>query len=395
METKKVRLSGIELLKVISVILIIFSHSIPYYGDAAADYYFDINSASGNFQLVMMSYFRYFGQIGNAIFIFCSAYFLIESKTVKVKKMLYIIVDTFVISMIYLCGFLIGGYKLSAGNIALQFVPITSRFNWFIGCYLIIYAAHPLLNKIIHGTSKRNLLIFNIFLFVLYNVFEFVGGEVLNMYYYTHLVGFFCLYFFAGYIKLHMQDFMNNTKLQTIILVGCIICHTALFTLTEYLGLKLDFMSDKINHWDEINNPFMIGIAISSFALFSKLKFYSKFINYISSLSLLIYIIHENKLLRDLVRPQYFKLIYEKFSYNYLVPWCILLVVITFLAATALAALYKESVGRLTKLVIDKSYLKLAPVGNKLLDKLDKKDTDKPENTEYTDKPENDENIKS
>lgn len=365
------RLSGIELLKVIAIILIIFSHLIPYYGDASADYYFDINLASGNINYMLMSYFKYFGQIGNAIFIFCSAYFLIDSKTVKGKKILYIIADTFVISIIYLCGFLAGGYKLSAGTIALQFVPITSRFNWFIGCYLIMYAAHPLFNKIIHGTGKRNLLIFNVFIFVLYNVLEFVGGEVLNMYYYTHLVGFICIYFFAGFIKLHMGKFMNNTKIQAVILASCVVCHTALFTLTEYLGLKFDFMSDKINHWDEINNPFMIGIAISSFALFSRIKFQSKFVNYLSSLSLLVYIIHENKLLRDLARPRIFELIYKNFSYDYLAVWCVLLVVLTFIAASALAALYKESVGRLTKLVIDKSYPKFAAVGNRLLDKLD------------------------
>ena len=370
METQKVRLSNIELLKVIAIILIIFSHTIPYYGDAAAPFFVDINLASGNFQIIAVSYFKYFGRIGTAIFIFCSAYFLVDSKGIKVRKILYIVVDTFVISVIYLCGFLIGGYKLSASTIALQFIPITSRFNWFIGCYLIIYAVHPLLNKIIHGTGKRNLLVFNIFLFVVYNLLEFVGGEVLNMYYYTHLVGFVCLYFFAGYIKKYMQGFIGKTKLQAIILVACIVCHTALFALTEYLGTKIEFMADKIDHWDEINNPFMIGIAISSFALFSKLKFQSRFVNYLSSLSLLVYIIHENKLFRDLAKPQVFEFIYERFSYDRLAAWCVLFTFVTFVAASALAALYKESLGRLTKMAIDKSYPKLSAAGNKILDKL-------------------------
>lgn len=374
METQKVRLSGIELLKIFAVILIIFSHTTPSYAAPSAEYFVDQNFASGNIQYILLSYFKYFGQIGNAIFIFCSAYFLIDSKTVKAKKIAYIIVDTFVISIIYLCGFLAGGYKLSASTIALQFIPITSRFNWFIGCYIIMYVAHPLFNKIIHGTSKRNLLLFNLFLFAIYNVLEFGGGDLLNMYYYTHLVGFVCLYFFAGFIKLHMGNFMNNTKLQAVILAGCIVCHTALFMLTEYLGLKFEFLADKVLHWNEINNPFMIGMAISSFALFSKLKFKSRFINYLSSLSLLVYVIHENKLFRDIAKPMIFEFIYEKFSYEYIVLWCILLVVITFIVASVAAAVYKESVGRLTKLVIDKSYPKVANIGNKLLDRLDNKE---------------------
>lgn len=369
MEIQK-RLSGIELLKVIAIILIIFSHTLPCYGDGTADSYVSENLAYRDFQYMLVGYFRWFGQIGNAVFVFCSAYFLIESKAVKGRKILYIIADTFVISVIYLCGFLAAGYKLSAGTVALQFIPITSRFNWFIGCYLIMYAVHPLLNKIIRGTGKRNLLILNIFLFILYNVLEFAGGELLNMFYYTHLVGFICLYLFAGYVKLHMQNFMNNLKLQSVILAVCFVCLTGLYALTEFLGLKVAFMSDKINHWSEINNPFMIGIAISSFALFGKLKFRSRFINYLSSLSLLVYVIHENKLLRDLIRPEIFDLIYRKFTYAHLTGWIVLLVIATFAASSALAALYKLTAGRLTKLVIDRCYPGLASCGNKLLDKL-------------------------
>lgn len=384
METQKTRLSNIELLKVIALILIIFAHTIPYYGDESADYYVDIDFASNNFQHVLISCFAYLGQLGNTIFIFCSAYFLVDSKMVKGKKILYIIVDTFVISIIYLCGFLAAGYKLSAGTIALQFIPITSRFNWFIGCYLIMYAVHPLLNKIIHGTSKRNLLIFNIFIFILYNILEFLGGEIINMFYYTHLVGFICLYFFAGYVKLHMQGFMNRTKLQAIILVSCIVCLAAFILLMEFLGLKIGFLSKRINNWNEISNPFMIGIAISSFALFSKLKFQSKFVNYLSSLSLLVYIIHENKLFRSYAKPRVFRFIYEKFTYNHIVLWCMLFVVITFIVASALAALYKETLGRLLKKGIDKCYPRLAAAGNRLVDKLEGKE-EQNENEEHTD----------
>ena len=369
------RLSGIELLKIIAVILIIFSHTLPSYGQPGRPAFIDLNFASTDFQVAVMGFFRYFGQIGNAIFIVCSAYFLLDSKTVKGYKILYIVVDSFVISIGYLCSFLIAGYKLSAGEIALQFIPITSRFNWFIGCYLIIYAVHPLLNKIVYGISKRNFLIFNIFLFVLYSVFEFFGGDDINMFYYTHLVGFICLYFFTGFVKLYMQNFLNNLKLQGVILAVCIVCIVGLFALTEFLCLKIDALSDKINHWDEINNPFMIGIAFSSFALFSKLNFKSRFVNYLSSLSLLVYMLHENVLFRGYAKPQVFDFIYERFSYDYIVGWCVLLVVITFILASALAALYKETVGRLLKKGIEKLYPKCAAVGNKLLDRLGGKES--------------------
>ena len=374
METRKMRLSGIELLKVIAIILIIFSHTVPSYGTADRDAFIDLNFASSDFKVAVLSYFIYFGQIGNAIFIVCSAYFLLDSKLVKGQKILYIIADSFIISVVYLCSFLIAGYSLTTAEILLQFIPIISRFSWFIGCYLIMYAVHPLLNKIIYSTQKRNLLLFNIFLFVMYSVFEFVGGDEMNMFYYTHLVGFICLYFYTGYVKLHMQNILSKSKLQAVILALSIAGLTGLFALTEYVGLKVDALSDKMNHWDEINNPFMIGIAFSSFALFSKLKFQNRFINYLSSLSLIVYMIHENKLFRSHFKPRVFDFIYEKFSYTHIVGWCVLLVIATFIIAGLLSALYKETVGKLIKRAIDKIYPSLASAGNKLTDRLAGKD---------------------
>ena len=76
----KKRNSSIELLKVFAIIIIIISHSVPY-GASYSNYdgFIDINVASSNINVVLLAIIRYFGQIGNAIFIICSSWFLVDS----------------------------------------------------------------------------------------------------------------------------------------------------------------------------------------------------------------------------------------------------------------------------------------------------------------------------
>ena len=95
-EVKKVhsgnmRDSGIELLKVIAILLIVISHVVqtlssenPLIG--YSDYILDLSCATKEMQLVILMIMRHFGALGNSIFFICSTWFLLDSKIVSVKK---------------------------------------------------------------------------------------------------------------------------------------------------------------------------------------------------------------------------------------------------------------------------------------------------------------------
>ena len=77
----KKRNSNIELLKLISMMMICISHSTAYYVpnyDPLSDAYINLNHATTNPQIFILIIFYYLGQIGNAIFLTCSAFFFIR-----------------------------------------------------------------------------------------------------------------------------------------------------------------------------------------------------------------------------------------------------------------------------------------------------------------------------
>lgn len=64
--------------------------------------------------------------------------------------------------------------------------------------------------------------------------------------------------------------------------------------------------------------------------------------NYISKLSLLIYIIHENIILRTYYRPILMNYVYENYGYDKVVLWVLALTVIIFLGGMVCAILYER-----------------------------------------------------
>lgn len=150
-KVKSERNSSIELLKIISILIIVISHTVPF-GDYFTHYfngYLNLNMASSNIQHIILVLFRYLGNIGNVIFIICSSYFLIDSKKINIRKVTYILIDSFTISIIFLLICLLLKYDVSSLAMLRAFFPITFKNNWFVGCYLLFYIIHPFLNIII------------------------------------------------------------------------------------------------------------------------------------------------------------------------------------------------------------------------------------------------------
>ena len=98
---------------------------------------------------------------------------------------------------------------------------------------------------------------------------------------------------------------------------------------------------------------------------FRHLKFTSKSINYISSLTLFIYCIHQNPLVSSNLRPLFIERIVGYFNNNYLICSLILFAVVA-VVSIILAVIYKETVHRLTA----KLSVKIKDLVSKILDKL-------------------------
>lgn len=300
----------------------------------------------------MLVLFKYFGQLGNDIFIVCSSWFLLSSNKTKLNKALKIIMDSFIISVLFLGAFIVAGYPLSASEIVKNIIPITMNNNWFVGCYIIFYAIHPLLNYAIKNLSRQQLLKWNIIFLISYCGINLI---ISDRYYYTQVVGFIVIYFFTAYMKNYMKGFYSSGRQNCKLLVFGICGLLAMILLTDILGLKIAVFSSYLTAWSTIINPFIIMIAIALFNIANKFNFYVKSINYLSSLSLFIYMIHANRIIMDYLKMEIFGWICNNLSYRYILLWVLIIGLILLISSTLISAVYKQTLGKITGYLSNKT----------------------------------------
>lgn len=144
MTSSRGRNSSIELLKIIGIILVVISHVTQTLGSKGNvfvpfnDYVLNLSGATDNLQYLLLAMLRYSGEIGNTIFFVCSAWFFLESDNVDKKKILVLVADMWVISIIILLAVTAAEQGIVSRKLVLMAIfPITFENNWYLNCYII------------------------------------------------------------------------------------------------------------------------------------------------------------------------------------------------------------------------------------------------------------------
>lgn len=338
-QNKISRNSSIELLKIIAIIFIVLSHSIPN-GDI-----FEYSSTMGiNFgysiQIMILQIMHNLGQLGDDIFLVCSCWFLVDNDRVKGEKIARFFGDTFFISVVSLIIFSLIGYQFPVSYIIKQFIPVLSGNNWFLSCYILLYAVHPLLNIIINTSSKRQLCSISTCLFIMYCCIYFVLHN--RGFCYSPIIGFITIYFITAYVKKYLSNLIMNNSLLLIIV--CTICMFAINLISNFIAIKTDIAL--YSRWNSYINPLFLVIAFGSLGITLKKDYSNKVVNYISGLSLLIYITHANRIMRDYIHFNFFQFVLEQYTYSNLLGWCLLYFLILLVYGIVFSLLYKILFGK-------------------------------------------------
>lgn len=353
---KNERNSSVEILRILAMVLICVCHAMPTspYPSADAANPFIGATPTTNVQYFFGDCMGAAGLVGDAIFIVCSAYFLLDSKKMKIGKVALMILNNLVISLIFMTVILSLGYKLTAFEIVRQIFPTIFQNNWFVSYYIVFYLIHPLLNRIIRVLDKRALGITATLLFIQCFVFLFIQAEAPGIH---KLMCFVAYYFIVAYFKYYGQAFTQSKKLNIILLVASIVLYYAMRLAVNYIGLK--YYGDgycPLFALFHINNPIILVFSLSLFNLANRRNFVSKPINFIASLSLLFYLIHHNNLFDRFIQPKWHEWFIGEFG-ALLIPDAILLTAILLIGGIALAAIYKLTIERGTKYIADKIQL--------------------------------------
>lgn len=360
---RRERNSGIELLKIIAIFLIVLNHCIQSLCEvnpfiAATGYVIDINSSTVSFVNLFLAILRSSGCVGNDIFVVCSAWFLLESKKSDKRKAAFMIADIWVISVIFYVITLILGADIGREAALKQFFPTANGHNWFLTCYLLFFLLHPLLNRLIEAMDQKALLGVSAFLVFIYSFCQYFRPWFFegNLFYMTDLVVWIMIYFVTAYVKKYMKSYSENIRANVITLLIGLAGQAFMICMINLAGLRFFTFDGRLQYYNYGGSPFIILLAISALnlALHSQLK--SRIINYISGMSLLIYIIHENIILRTYYRPLIFVYIHEHFGYDHILLWLLAVTTAVFLAAVICAFIYRQTLERLVRPISYKIY---------------------------------------
>jgi len=275
------RQSNIELLRVVSMFMILVLHSFstpPHLQDI------DI--------VIFTNYFvESFCICAVNMFVITSGYFSIKPNRRSLVRLLY---QVYFYAIVVFCIFIIFNIPYSSNVnwwIILNAVP---SCWWFIATYMVLYLISPILNKYVESVDKRTLkyMLITYFAVLIYYSLNSVK-ETLG---FNNVFLFIGLYLIGRYIKIYYTHRLKNwqTAISYIFITLCIAVYAIL--CKKYLndGSSIFFLKGGI-----YSNPLVVIQATIGFLFFAHLKIKSVIINYISISALSVYLIHMHPAVKE------------------------------------------------------------------------------------------------
>lgn len=336
----KNRKSGVELLKIFTCFFIVLFHCNMTFIDV-----FKNNLKISYCDNMISTFINLLGNLFNTIFIICSSWFLVKSHDKKNKKIVNIVISTFIISLLIMLIYVfVIGTKLSVSEFISCLLPISKGNNWFVTMYILLSIFSYYINKLLDCINEKDHLDLCLIIFLLYYVINFLNiGE----YYLNDFVASINIYIIVSYFQKYKIDICQNVKLNIFIFL----LSTISFVIVAYLNNVI--MNFRVT---SICNPFSFLIAFSLFNIFNSIDFYNNIVNGISSLTLYIYLTHENILFRTYTRPILIANMYKKLGTNCAIIKLFFFSFVIFILSVIISYLYKIFFDNFVKKQISKMY---------------------------------------
>ncbi len=346
------RESGMEILRIISIMLIVFHHFGVHGG-----FNFD---APGTMRFIVLA-LSLGGKIGVNIFVMISGYFLINSKF-RVKKLLMFVFQVFFWSVtifIFLCSFNL--MKPDLRNVLNSFFPLTFNSYWFATTYAILYILSPFLNSFVKGISQKEHFRLLVILFVLWCVLASFTNKQLGL---CDLGWFIFLYLTAAYIRLYPGIWCSRKYLN--LLLG--LASVGVLVLLVYIYDRFNFQpslffADRgtLAFWNLLLQNYLPVFTASLFIFitFTNIKIGCiKAINVVASATFGVYLIHDNQYLSPVLWQTWAKT-QNYANTNVIVPYAIVTVLIIYAVCTVLDLMRQYLVEKPVFILYDRIYDKI------------------------------------
>lgn len=273
--SKTVRNSNLELLRIVSILLIITMHVIGY-------------AASKGELSIENVYFRYFvgaiGNLGVSCFVLLSGYFGVKFSW---KKFVYISLLTTVYAIF--CTFCNNGFGIT-GDVLMAVLWVPRYFNWYVTCYLALLLLSGYINDFRLRLEQKKYARLLVVLFVLLSVLPMfvsatdvvlnTSGQCLMYFLYAYLIGRF--------VRLHKDVILSRWLTGGVVFVMVLI-----MWLKGIASMKVEALS--LIPLTSNYSPTILIASVAALYLFKSINIQSRFINYISASVLAAYLLDQLK----------------------------------------------------------------------------------------------------
>ena len=321
----KTRESGIELFRIISMILIIAHHYVVNSGILQV-----ANANPTSLSSIFLFLFGGWGKTGINCFVLITGYFMCKS-SISSKKFLKLLCEVeFYKIIIYLIFTLTGYQTFTFKGLILAILPLTTVGTNFTGCYLLFFLLIPFLNILIKNMNERQHILLLIVILTIYTV---IGTLPLFSVTLNYVSWYMVLYFIASYVRMYPKNIFDNKKFWGIIALLMFIISATSIVLLTYIGasrgsdLKFYLVADS-------NKVLALLTGFSAFMFFKNLRFKCKFINTIAASCFGVLLIHANSsTMRQWLWQDVCK-VPSMYGSNYMILHAFACVVIIFVACT-------------------------------------------------------------
>lgn len=290
---KSRRQSNIEILRIISIFMIIIFHYTLHGG---------WKYETGTTDQMMIKTFLIFGELGVNLFMLITGYFMIERER-KWAHVLQIILESLFYTALT-CIILLKNnrYNFETSDAWLKLIfPELYDIYWYVTVYILIYILSPYINKLLHTLDKKQMQKFLATILCIWcvipSIFQNQFGTTETGLYYSRFIWLIIVYCIGSYIKIYGLDKFNTPK-KNIIFTGVVFgMMLALIIISQKNPI---FFAGIVNQkfWAP-NTILMILLSIALFNCFCLIKVkLIPLVNVIAGTTLGVYMFHAGLLYR-------------------------------------------------------------------------------------------------
>ena len=290
---KKTREANLDLLRIVSMILIIFLHSIDHSGVLENA----VNCGTGMYFYVRCTYALCMVCVN--LYVMLSGYFMINSKF-RLHKLVTLWMDaafySFVLKLLFM---LIGKETFSVVSLASCFFPILTGRYWFLTIYVGMYLVSPFLNVLIHAMDKRQHSLLNLCLFAIMSVWVSIHPAIagMNSGGGWGLAWFVVMYLAAAWLRLYYKPTGKPIPYFAIFLFIPILMASAQVVLEGGTNIPgAGILSAIVGHWFRYDSAPAYIMTICLFVAFMNIHIHSEKLSRaiisVAPLTLSVYLIH-------------------------------------------------------------------------------------------------------